>query len=175
MKRNGSSGVALVLAAVLLGSCGYHVSGKADMMPKTLHTIAIPAWGNATVRYRLAERLPAALTREFVNRTRYDVVADPNDADAILTGSVVTFNAYPTIFDPVTGRAAAIQVLVILSVRLTERATGKILYDRQNFEARQQYEIAVDPEAYFEESGPAMERLSNEVARSVVSSVLEAF
>jgi hypothetical protein len=166
---------AIALLASVLTSCGYHVSGKADLMPKTLHTIAIPAWTNVTVRYRLAERLPAALTREFISRTRYDIVADPDQADAILTGGVIGFNAYPTIFDPVTGRAAAIQVSVILQVRLTERATGKILYDRQNFEARQQYEISVDPEAYFEESGPAMERLSVEVARSVVSSVLEAF
>ncbi|MEZ5351774.1 MAG: LptE family protein [Bryobacteraceae bacterium] len=159
----------------LLCSCGYHVTGKADLMPKNIHTIAIPAWNNNTVRYRLAERLPAAITREFISRTRYDVIADPNEADAILNGSVIGYNAYPTIFDPVTGRAAAIQVSVILAVRLTERASGKVLYDRQNFEARQQYEISVDPEAYFEESGSAMERLSNEVARSVVSSVLEAF
>ncbi len=166
---------ASMMLALFSVSCGYHVTGKADLMPKNIHTIAIPAWTNTTVRYRLAERLPSALTREFISRTRYDVVADPNDADAILNGSVVGYNSYPTIFDPVTGRAAAIQVSVVLQVRLTERATGKVLYDRASFEARQQYEISVDPEAYFEESGPAMERLSNEVARTVVSSVLEAF
>jgi hypothetical protein len=42
-------------------------------------------------------------------------------------------------------------------------------------EVRERYEIAVDPNAYFEESDVAVERLSHNVARSVVSAVLEAF
>jgi len=36
-------------------------------------------------------------------------------------------------------------------------------------------EISVDPRAYFEESDPAMERLSRDVARTVVSAILENF
>jgi hypothetical protein len=42
-------------------------------------------------------------------------------------------------------------------------------------EFRQRYEIAIDPNAYFEESDMALERLSRDVARTVVSAVLEAF
>jgi hypothetical protein len=40
---------------------------------------------------------------------------------------------------------------------------------------RQRYEIAVDQTAYFEESDVALDRLSRDVARALVSSVLEAF
>jgi hypothetical protein len=32
--------------------CGYQVSGKGDVLPKRLHTIAIPVFGNITVRYK---------------------------------------------------------------------------------------------------------------------------
>jgi hypothetical protein len=165
----------VALFGIAATSCGYRISGTADLMPKHVQTIAIPAWSTETVRYRLTERLPAAITREFISRTRYNVVADPNEADAVLTGAVTGYNAFPTVLDPITGRNAAVQVSVILSLKLTERVSGKVLYERQNYEARQQYEISVDPKAYFEESGPAMERLAAEVARSVVSSVLEAF
>jgi hypothetical protein len=42
-------------------------------------------------------------------------------------------------------------------------------------EVRQRYEIAIDQDAYFEESDIALERLSRDVARAVVSGVLEAF
>lgn len=163
------------MAAVLLAGCGYHVTGKADLLPSTLHTIAVPAWTNLTPRYKLADRLPAAITREFINRTRYAVVADPAQADAVLNGAVVNIFAYPTVIDQRTGRAAGMQLIVILQLKLTERATGKVLYDRQTFEARQRYEISIDPVAYFEESSPALDRLAQEVARSVVSGVLEAF
>jgi hypothetical protein len=42
-------------------------------------------------------------------------------------------------------------------------------------EFREQYEIASDPQAYFDESDTAMQRLSHDVARGIVSAVLQAF
>ena len=163
------------MACLAASGCGYHVAGKADLVPKTVRTIAIPAFTNATTRYKLTERLPAALSREFLSRTRYRVVADPNEADAVLTGSVLNFLSYPTVFDPATGRASGVQLAVFLRIKLTNKATGKTIYDRPSMEIRERYEIAVDPKTYFEESDSALERLSRDVARTVVSAVLEGF
>jgi hypothetical protein len=163
-----------MLAAMLCG-CGYHVGGKADLLPKSVKTIAVMPFGNNTTRYKLAERLPADITREFISRTRYSIVADPNRADAVLTGAVVNFGAYPTIFDPASGRATGVQAVVSLQLTLTERATGAVLFSRPGVEFRERYEISVDPKAYFDESTAALERLSRDVARSVVSAVLENF
>jgi hypothetical protein len=42
-------------------------------------------------------------------------------------------------------------------------------------EFRQRYEISVDQLAYFEESDVALARLSQDVARTLVSSILENF
>jgi len=145
------------------------------MVPKTVKTIALPKWTNVTTRYKLTDRLPEAIAREFIARTRYQVVNDPEKADAVLTGAVVNYNAYPTIFDQKTGRASGLQVNVTLQVRLVERATGKVLFTRPSFEARQRYEISISAQAYFEESGEALERLSRDVARDVVSAILESF
>ncbi len=170
-----SRSAVLAVAAVVCSSCGYRISGHADTLPKTLQTIAIPAFTNATSRYQLSAKLPAALTREFISRTRYRVVPDPNEADAILQGAVLTYNSYPTVFDPVTGRAAGVQVIVILKLKLVDRVSGNVLYQNETYEARARYEISVDQVAYFDESVAAMERLSVEVARMVVSSVLENF
>lgn len=167
--------VILALAAPLAGACGYRVGGKADLLPKTIHTIAIPAFGNITTRYKLSERLPAAIGREFLNRTRYQVVYDPGQGDAILTGAVSNYLSATTIFDQASGRAAGIQVSVFLNIKLTNRANGDVLYERSNFEVRQRYEVSIEQQAYFDESEVAMERLSREVARQVVSTILEAF
>jgi outer membrane lipopolysaccharide assembly protein LptE/RlpB len=167
--------MATFLAAISLAGCGYHVGGRADLLPSTLHTIAIPAFANASPRYRLTGQLPAAITREFLTRTRYRVVADPNEADAVLYGTVRNYFSFPTIFDQRTGRAAGVQVHVFLDVKLVERATGKVLFERQNYEFRGRYEIATDQAQYFDESSTALERLSREVARQLVSSILEAF
>src|SRR5262249_40219216 len=95
---------ALLLSALLLTACGYHVGGKADLLPKTIHTIAVPAFANTTPRYRLTDRIPAAITREFISRTRYQVIPNVNEADAVLTGVVTNFFSFPTTFDSKTGR-----------------------------------------------------------------------
>ncbi len=167
---------AAALTLALCAGCGYHVAGRATLMPRTVRTIAVPAFSNLTTRYQLTERLPSAIGREFLSRTRYQIVASPEQADAILEGRVEKYNAWPTIFDPATGRASAVQISVILSVVLRERASGQILFVRNHFEVRERYEIsAVDQKAYFEESEMALERLSRDVARSVVSAVLERF
>lgn len=167
--------VIAVLGSALWTSCGYRVAGRADLLPKSIQTIAIPAFGNATIRYKLTDRLAGAITREFLSRTRYQIIADPDSADAVLTGTVLTYNYYPTILDPATGRASAVQMSVTLDITLRERATGAVLFSRSGMEARERYEISIKPEAYFEESDPALERLSRDVARAVVSAILEKF
>lgn len=167
-------GPLLVLLAATTG-CGYHVAGKADLLPKQVKIIAVPAFGNVTTRYKLAERLPADITREFISRTRYQIVADPNQADAVLSGAVINFASYPAVFDPVSQRATGIQVIVTLQMSLTERSTGKLLFNRPRMDVRERYEISVDPTKYFDESDAALARLGQDVARSAVSAILEKF
>ena len=172
-RPSGSETLCLVVLA--LTGCGYHVAGKADLLPKTLHTIAIPAFGNVSTRYKLNDLMPAAITREFISRTKYQIVTDASQADAVLRGVVTNFLSYPTVFDPATGRASTVQLSVFLKITLEERVTGKVLFSRPSMEIKERYEISVDPKVYFDESTPAMQRLSRDVARSIVSAVLENF
>ncbi len=173
-KRQHSAASWLCLAWFSLASCGYHVAGQADLVPKSVHTVAIPPFGNATVRYKLTDRLPQAISREFIARTRYQVINDPDQADAILRGSVVNFIAFPILVDQASGRASGLQVNVTMQVSFVERVTGKVIFTRPNFVMQQRYEISVvSNKAYFEEDNAALDRLSRDVARDVVSAFLE--
>ena len=80
--------VATALAATFATGCGYQIGGHGDLMPSSVKTIAIPAFGNVTTRYKLARLLPQDIGREFESRTRYRIVADPKQADAVLTGTL---------------------------------------------------------------------------------------
>lgn len=167
-----------LIAWLLLGTacgCGYRVAGRADRMPRHVRTIAIPAFANLTTRHRLTEGLPSAIAQEFISRTRYQVVTDPEQADAVLRGVIVSYNAYPTVFDPATARATGVALSVVLQITLTERATGNVLFARSHLEARERYEIPVDERTYLDESDAALERLCRQVARAVVSAILENF
>lgn len=163
-----------VLAASLTG-CGYHVAGRGDLMPKNIKTIAVPAFLNPTTRFEIARMLPEDVDREFISRTHYHVVADPNQADAVLKGVVNNYTAYPTVVDPATGRATGVQVIVNLQITLTDRATGKVLYQRNGFEFRERYTISINPQSYFDESSTAMARVSKDAAASIVTAILENF
>jgi hypothetical protein len=167
--------VPIALAGALASGCGYHVAGKADLVPKSIQTVCVPEFSNATVKYRLTDRMPEAIAREFIARTRYRLVADPNEADAVLRGAVLNYWSWPTVFDDRTGRASAVQFQVNLQLTLVERATGKVLYSAPNFAMKDQYEISTTPRTYIEETDTALDRVSRQVARTLVSNILENF
>ncbi len=155
--------------------CGYHVAGRGDQIPKDVQTIAVVPFTNVTSRYKLEQYLTRSIGHEFLTRTRFRVIPNEQEADAVLRGAVVNIFIYPLIFDPVSGRATSAQVMVQMQVTLRDRRSGKVLYQNQNFEARERYEVAVDPKAYFEESEVGVQRLSQSVARTLVSAILEKF
>jgi outer membrane lipopolysaccharide assembly protein LptE/RlpB len=167
--------VCAALTAMLLTGCGYHVSGQGDLVPKTVKTVAIPGFQNITTRYQLARMLPEDITREFLARTRYKVISDPAQADAVLNGAVVNFVYFPTTFDTATGRSTGVEVIVTMRLTLTDRATDKIIWNRPAAEFRERYEVSENPQQYFDESSTAMIRLSKDVAASIVSALQQAF
>ncbi len=163
------------LLALAACSCGYHVAGHSDLAPKGISTVCIPAFSNASVRYKLTDRLPEAISREIIARTRYHIITDCSQADASLRGSVNNYLYYPTVFDPTTSRASAIDLRVYLTVAMTERATNKTIFKRTNMEVRERYEISIDPRAYFDESDAALDRVARSVAQQLVTAMLSNF
>ncbi|MBV9769526.1 MAG: hypothetical protein JOZ32_08150 [Bryobacterales bacterium] len=168
----------IFLAASVLDmtSCGYHVAGQANLVPKAVHTIAVPPFGNATIRYRLSDLLPEAISRELISRTKYQIVTDPSQADAVLNGTVIYYAVFPTLIDQATGRTSGLQVNVRMDISLVERATGKVIFSRPNYETHQRYELSITSNTqYFDESGAAVARLSKDVSRDLVTSILDNF
>jgi len=175
MTRRGACVILTGGAVAAVSSCGYHVSGKADLVPKSIQTIAIPAFVSTTMRYRLVDVLPQQIGREFIARTRFRVVDNSSEADAVLNGSINAAQVYPTIYDPTSGKATSVQVVVAVTINLLERSTGKVLFSRSGIAFRQNYSIAIDPHQFFDESGPAFDRVSRDLARDIVSAIVENF
>lgn len=174
MTRQASSFM-LAVAALALSSCGYHVGAGADLVPKSIQTIAIPAFGTFTTHYKLVDTLPQQIGREFEARTRFRVERDPSQADAVLTGRINTVQMSPIVQDPTSAKTTEATVIVVVNLTLTERATGRVLFNRSGLAFRQNYDVSIDPHQYFDESGPALDRLSRDLARDVVSAIVENF
>ena len=163
-----------LVASALLTSCGYHTAGKAVRLPTELRTIAVPAFTNQTQTYRVEMLLTNAVVREFNTRTRYRVVSNPKDADAILRGVVVSTQTAPVTYDSQSGRASSALVTVTMKVTLIDK-DNRVLYENQNYLFREQYQISREVSSFFEEEGPALDRLSRDFGRQLVSNILEAY
>jgi outer membrane lipopolysaccharide assembly protein LptE/RlpB len=170
-----AAAIALLLLAFLLSSCGYHVAGRGNALPSEWKVIAIPALKNRTSSYRIEQRFTQALVREMISRTKYRVVPDEKDADAVLEGEISSLQTTPVLFDSTTTRATLMLVSVTLRVRLIDRASGKEVYQNNKFVFRNEYEITTDIPSFFQEEGPALDRMARDFARTLVSAVLEKF
>lgn len=164
-----------VLVSAVLCGCGYHVAGRSNSLPKSIHVIAVPALENKTTSYRIEQRLTTATVHEFLVKTSYRVVPDPANGDAVLRGKVLSLEAVPLLFDTATGRATTMLVTVKCEITFEERETGKLLYHTDNFLFRNQYEISTDVKSFFEEQDPALDRLAQDFASRLVAAVTENY
>jgi len=163
-----------LIACVFTVGCGYHTAGHANLLPSDLRTIAIPAFVNRTQTYRIEQTLTASVVQEFSTRTKYQITAASNSADATLHGVVLSTYTTPLTYDTKTGRASSVLVIVSMSVSLKDRQ-GRVLYQNPSYTFREQYQVSQELSSFFEEDSPAFQRLSRDFARTLVSNVLEAF
>jgi outer membrane lipopolysaccharide assembly protein LptE/RlpB len=171
-----SRGAALVLLLSAFGAgCGYHTAGHAVTIPDNVRTIAIPAFVNQTQTFKIEQMLTAAVVRELVTRTHYHVINQvSDDADAALHGTVLSTYTAPLTYDSRTGRAASVMVVISMKVSLLDKQ-GKVLYQNPSYLFREQYEVSRDLNSFFEEDSPAFQRLSRDLAQTLVSNILEGF
>ena len=164
-----------LLAAIATLGCGYHTAGHATRIPASVRTIAVPVFVNQTQTYRIEQILTRDVVREFLARTHYQIANDAGQsADAVLKGTVVSAQAAPLTYDAQTGRISSAVVTVSMKVSLVDH-TGHTFFENQNYTFRQQYQVSREVTSFFEEETPALQRMSQDFARTLVGDILEAF
>jgi outer membrane lipopolysaccharide assembly protein LptE/RlpB len=166
---------ALLFVVTFAAGCGYHVAGRASQLPSEWKTLAVPAFKNDTRRYRIEQRFTQAVIREFITRTKYRIIQDQGSADAVLHGTIVSIETTPVLFDATSGEVTTMLVTVHSKVDLIDTTTKKPVYQNNDMIFREQYQISADVQSFFEESGPALERMSRDFASKLVANVLEKF
>jgi len=167
--------IPLLFLVVACSGCGYHTGAHALAIPRSVHTIAIPAFVNQTQTYRIEQMLTSAVIREMTTRTQFRIVqSDSDDADATLRGTVLSTSTSPLTYDSQSGRASSILVVVSMRVSLKDRS-GKVLYENPSYFFREEYQVSRGVSSFFEEDSPALGRLSRQFARTLVSNILEGF
>ena len=169
---------ALMVLATLVSAagCGYRVAGQTSRtLPPSIRTIAVPAFDNQTLTFKIEQALTTAVVHEFLTRTRYRVQASTEGSDATLRGTIKSIYSSPVLFNPESGRTTEVLLTVSLSIHLISNSTGESLFEANDWIYREPYQVSQDPAIYFGENQPALERLSRQVAGSLVSALMEGF
>lgn len=175
--RGRGAGWRATLAALLLlalPGCGYSLVGTGSFLPEYISTVAIPTFANQTSRFEVEVRITDAVTREFVSRGNFSVVADEQGADALLNGTITGFDMTPI---GLASNEEATNYLVRIRAQVTFRdlVQNRVIYSNNAFEFRQQFELERNPNEFFDVTNVAVDEIAREFARSVVASILEGF
>jgi outer membrane lipopolysaccharide assembly protein LptE/RlpB len=164
------------LGALLAGGCGYHLIGASSNLPARLQKLYVAPLVNQTSRAEVDQRLTEQISQEWVRRGRFELVSSAEQADAVLSGTVVSVIANPVQFDQV-GRATQYQLTVTADVQLVDRTGPKpvVIWHEKNFSLSQAYPVDVNATNYFDQEVAALDELAINFARTLVVTILEGF
>ncbi|HEY3040393.1 MAG TPA: LptE family protein [Pyrinomonadaceae bacterium] len=142
-----------------------------NQLPSRIKTVAVPAFQNNALRYKIESRFTEAVVNELIHRGRgLRVQGQREGADAVIEGVIKSFNYGGVLLDD-KGRARIFEVTIEAAVTVRDQIANRVLYDNQNFVFRGEYEFANDPRNFFNEEDPAVQRMARNFAESIVSTL----
>jgi hypothetical protein len=118
------------LAFLCLLGCGYQFAGRSDLFPKDVHSVYVEPFLNQTRDVGIQHEITTALRSELYRRGQLQVVDLPDQADAILSGVVRSFDS---IAASVNTNAELLQYETVMLVDVTfrRRQPSEILWRSQ--------------------------------------------
>jgi hypothetical protein len=179
-RREVLRAVPLLAGAAFVPGCGYALAGRGSSVPDYIRTIAIPLFANRTP-YLTAELMFTEKVRvEFQSRGRYAIQPAEPGADAVVRGDIVGISASPVGFND-NQLASRYRFTVTVAVKFDDLKQQKTLWENPAQSFSDEYELSsrtslgLDGAAFLEQERVAIDRLSTDFARAVVSAILEAF
>jgi hypothetical protein len=177
--RRSVAMIGVVIAALCSSTCGYALAGRGTFLPAYIRTIGIPTFTNRTTIFNLETLLTQKVRSEFIGRGKYQILPENTGVDALLVGDVTGVTISPVSFN---AQQIATRYVLTMSARIELRdvRAGKVLWENPALVFRQDYDAvagqnATDPVAFFQQDVNALDRISSEFARAIVSAILEAF
>jgi hypothetical protein len=172
--------ILLLILAWSAAGCGYSLAGRGSFLPDYIRVVAIPPLLNDSTFFQIETILTEKIRAEFIGRGRYTVIPEPPGADAIVTGAVTSITVQPVGF---TEQQLASRYLFTLTMRVefTDARTNKVLWANQALTFREEYElttrgsVSLEGATFLSQERSSFDRIADDVARTVVTAIVEAF
>ena len=172
--------LAAVVLAVMTSGCGYALAGRGSFLPAYIQIVGIPPLANQSTFFQVEQILTEKLRTEFIGRGRYRVIPNAEGADAVVTGVVRSITVTPVGFTE-QQLASRYQFTLTMSVEFTDTRSSKVLWSNAALIFREEYELGirsnveVDAATFLSQERTSFDRISDDVARTVATAILEAF
>lgn len=168
----------LTLGLAVTG-CGYTLVGRASNLPEDVRRVHLEPLKNATTRPQVEQILTSAISTELLTRRRFEVVNTPEEADAILRGTVLSFTVRPVSFDA-QGLAQSLEISIAADMKFQRRPgpageEGEVIWANSRYVFRQDYPLEEEGVAYFDRENIAIEETSQDFAQTLLTDLLEGF
>jgi hypothetical protein len=139
---------------------------------------------NRTTIFNFETQVTQKVRSEFIGRGKYQIVPDPTNVDAVLSGEIISATITPvSVSTPVAGQpplSTGNVIVVTARVELRSLHDNTVIWQNGAMSFREEYNAqnvanVSDPNAFFSQDATALERLSTDFAHKLVSDILEAF
>jgi hypothetical protein len=179
-RRRFIGSVSAAAAGLGAASCGYALAGRGSFLPDYIQTLGIPMFGNTTPYQSVEQVFTQKVRLEFQSSRRYTVVPGDTGVDGIVRGEITSISTTPVSLTD-TQLASRYRVTVVVKIAFEDVKAQKTLWENPALSFSDEYELAnpgtsgADVSAFIGNERVAMDRMSTDFARSVVSAILEAF
>ena len=174
-RRSARAWVPVLLALVAaLSGCGYALVGRGSNIPEDVQRVYLSPFENLTPRAQIEQFITQSIADELLTRRRFTLVGGEGDADAVLSGTVVSYRATPLTFDA-DGRADEYEVAVTASVLFRRVGSEDALWSNESYLFKENYALEASEEEFFDRENIALEQTARRFAETMVSDLLEGF
>lgn len=165
--------ILLFLISSLFLQCGYHLRGTGSSLPPHIKVLSVPMFANRTTRFELDLKLTQGVIDEMISRGKVEITHEMDNADAVLIGEILRFNANPIGFGE-DAMADRYNISIVAKVILRDLVQKKVIFSNSSFVYQGEYDVpeGVDFESLETE---AIDEMAVKFARSLVVSILEGF
>jgi lipopolysaccharide assembly LptE-like protein len=172
----------LTLAAALGSSgCGYALAGRGSFLPTDIRVVGIPPLVNRTTFFDVEQILTEKIRNEFIGRGKYRVVPETAGADAVLNAEITSITLSPVAFTA-TQLASRYQFVLTMKVDFTDNRVNKSLWANDALSFTGEYDLtsgtsdaAINASTFVDQQRSSFDRIATDLARTVVTAIVEAF
>ncbi len=171
--------VMLAVAIAAQSGCGYSLAGRGSFLPLYIKRIGIPLFTNSTTVFDLDRKVTDKVRAEFIGRGKWTIVPDATGVDGVLSGTITGVTLTPVAFNQ-QQQATRYALAMTGAVEFKDLTANKVIWTNPSMAYREEFDVpasqnTLDTTTYFGQDANALDRLTNEFSRALVSAILEAF